>query len=163
MASQTEPRAGLHPGTPGIPWNLSQMPNPRAEEVSPASLGPHAGIVASSACVHAKSLQSCLTLCDPKDCSPTGSSVHGILHARILVWVAMPSFRGIFPTQGWNLRLLCLLPWQAASLLLAPPRKPMCPCKLMYLGPLKEQEPAQGQFHVAHQPHAESPGGKGWS
>ena len=33
--------------------------------------------------------QSCLTLCDPVDCSPQGSSVHGILHARILEWVAI--------------------------------------------------------------------------
>ena len=32
----------------------------------------------------------CLTLCDPMDCSPPGSSVHGILQARILEWVAMP-------------------------------------------------------------------------
>ena len=38
--------------------------------------------------------QSCMTLCDPMDCSPPGSSVHGILHARILEWVAIPSFRG---------------------------------------------------------------------
>ena len=35
-----------------------------------------------------------LTLCDPMDCSPPGSSVHGILQARILEWVAMPSSRG---------------------------------------------------------------------
>ena len=34
--------------------------------------------------------QSCLTLCDPMDCSPPGSSVHGILQARILEWVAIP-------------------------------------------------------------------------
>ena len=38
--------------------------------------------------------QSCLTLCDPSDCNLQGSSVHGILQARILVWVAMPSSRG---------------------------------------------------------------------
>ena len=38
--------------------------------------------------------QSCLTLSDPMDCSPPGSSVHGILQARILEWVAMPFFRG---------------------------------------------------------------------
>ena len=38
--------------------------------------------------------QSCLTLCDPMDCSPPGSSAHGILQARILEWVAMPSSRG---------------------------------------------------------------------
>ena len=38
---------------------------------------------------HAKSLQSCSTLCDPMDSSPPGSSVHGILHARILEWAAI--------------------------------------------------------------------------
>ena len=36
----------------------------------------------------AKLLQSCLTLCDPKGCSPPGSSVHGILQARVLQWGA---------------------------------------------------------------------------
>ena len=35
-------------------------------------------------------VQSCLTLCGPMDCSPSGSSVHGILQPRILVWVAIP-------------------------------------------------------------------------
>ena len=35
--------------------------------------------------------KSCLTLCDPVDCSPPGSSVHGILQARILEWVAISS------------------------------------------------------------------------
>ena len=38
--------------------------------------------------------QSCLTLCDPKDCSPPGFSVHGISQARILEWVAVPSSMG---------------------------------------------------------------------
>ena len=38
--------------------------------------------------------QLCLTLGDPKDCSPPGSSVHGILQARILEWVAIPLSRG---------------------------------------------------------------------
>ena len=47
--------------------------------------------------VHAKSLQLCPTLCDPIDCSLPDSSVHGILQARILKWVAMPSFRGSSP------------------------------------------------------------------
>ena len=41
-------------------------------------------------CVHAKLLQSCPTLCHPHDYSPLGSSVHGILQARILEWVAVP-------------------------------------------------------------------------
>ena len=44
--------------------------------------------------VRALSLQSCLTLWDPMDCNPPGSSVHGIFQTRILKWVAMPSSRG---------------------------------------------------------------------
>ena len=43
--------------------------------------------------------QSCPALCDPRDCSPPGSSVHGILQARILEWVAMPSSRGSSPPR----------------------------------------------------------------
>ena len=50
--------------------------------------------------------QSCLTLCDPMGRSPPGSSVHGILQARILEWVVIPFSRVIFPTQGLNLGLL---------------------------------------------------------
>ena len=38
--------------------------------------------------------QSCVTLCDPIDCSPPGSSVHGILQARMLEWVAISFSRG---------------------------------------------------------------------
>ena len=38
--------------------------------------------------------QLCLTLCDPKGCSLSGSSVQGILQARTLVWVTIPSSRG---------------------------------------------------------------------
>ena len=48
--------------------------------------------------------QSCLILCDPMDCSPTGSSVHGILQARIREGYSL--LRGIFPTQGSNLGFL---------------------------------------------------------
>ena len=50
-------------------------------------------------CVPAKSLQWCPTLCDPMYCSSPGSSVHGILQARILDWVAMPSSRDL-PDPG---------------------------------------------------------------
>ena len=42
------------------------------------------------ACRCVKSLQLCLTLFDPMDCSLPGSSVHGIIQARILEWIAMP-------------------------------------------------------------------------
>ena len=51
------------------------------------------GNVRRGMCMHAKSLQSCLTLWDSMDCSLPDSSVHGILQRRILEWVAMPSSR----------------------------------------------------------------------
>ena len=51
--------------------------------------------------------QSCLTL-QPHGCSPPGSSVHRILQARILEWVAIPFFRGIFLTQGLKTCVSCI-------------------------------------------------------
>ena len=69
--------------------------------------------------MHAKSLQSCLTLCDPTDCSPPGSSVPGILQARILEWVARPFPRGSSQSSDWT--RICLLHWQVGSLSLEPP------------------------------------------
>ena len=42
-----------------------------------------------SECMHAQLLQSCLTLCNPMNCSPPGSCVHEIFQARILEWVAI--------------------------------------------------------------------------
>ena len=51
--------------------------------------------------------QSRPTVCDPMDCSPPGSSVHGILQARILEWVAMPSSRGSSLLWEWT-RISCL-------------------------------------------------------
>ena len=70
-----------------------------------------------AAAAAAKSLQSCLTLCDPIDGSPLGSSVPGILQARILEWVAI-SF-----SNGWKWKVkvklfsrawLLATPWTAA-------------------------------------------------
>ena len=58
--------------------------------------------------------------CDPMECSLPGSSVHRILLARILEWVAISSSRG----SSWlNLCLLCLLHWQEGSL-------PLCHLKV---------------------------------
>ena len=69
-------------------------------------------------CMRAKSLQLCPTLCNPMDCSPPGSSVHGILQTRILLAGCHPLLQGIFPTQGLNSSLLhcrqilyCLSHW----------------------------------------------------
>ena len=54
---------------------------------------------ANFACVHAQLLQLCPTLCNPLDGNPPGSSVHGVLQARILDWVATPS-PGDLPDPG---------------------------------------------------------------
>ena len=78
--------------------------------------------------MHVKSLQSYSTLCDTMGCSPPGSSVHGILQASILEWVAMPSSGGSSWPRGLNLHLLCLLHWQAGSLPRVPPGKPIFFC-----------------------------------
>ena len=74
--------------------------------------------------VCAESLQLCLTLCGPMDYSLPGSSVHGILQARILAWAAIP-LQGIFLTQESNSHLLCVWHWQVGSLPLVPPGKPI--------------------------------------
>ena len=50
----------------------------------------------------AKSLHLCVTLCNSLDCSPPGSSVHGILQARILEWVPTPSSRGSSQPRDWT-------------------------------------------------------------
>ena len=76
-------------------------------------------------CKSAKSLQSCLILCDPMDCRLPGSSVHGVSQVRTLEGLAVPSSGGIFLTQESSLCLFCLVHWQAGSLPLAPPGKPL--------------------------------------
>ena len=85
---------------------------PGAMVVNGADLGP-------------KMLQLCLTLCDPIDCNPLGSSVHGDSPGKNIGegWHAL--LQGIFPTQGLNPRLLCLLHWQAGSSSLVPPLLPV--------------------------------------
>ena len=55
-------------------------------------------------CVCIKSLQSCLTLCDLMDRSPADSSVHGILQARLLEWVAISFSRG----SSWTRDRTCV-------------------------------------------------------
>ena len=78
------------------------------------------------AVLHAKSMQPRLTLCDPMDYSPPGSSVYGILQAGILEWVAMPSYKGSSLPRDWTTSLV-LLYWQADSLLSAPSGMPLTP------------------------------------
>ena len=80
----------------------------------PTSYFTHAAAAAAAA---AKSLQSCLTLCDPLDGSPPGSPVPGILQARVLEWVAI-SFSNVWK---WKVKVKSLsyvrlfaTPWTAA-------------------------------------------------
>ena len=82
---------------------------PRAEGPEPAfqgSLGgPGEGKIIwvvlgwMRACVNA---HSCLTLCDPMECRPPGSSVHGISQAKILKWVAISFWRGSSQLRDWT-------------------------------------------------------------
>ena len=55
-----------------------------------------------------KFAQSCLTLCDPMDCSLPGSSIHGILQARILEWVAISFSRRSSRPRDWT-RVSCIV------------------------------------------------------
>ena len=74
-------------------------------------------------CLHVQLLQSCQTLCDSSGvatlCSPTSSSVHGILQARMLEWVAMPSSRWSFQPRDWT----CISCTEGGFFTTEPPRK----------------------------------------
>ena len=72
---------------------------------------------------HAKSLQSCPTLCDSMDGSLPDSSVRGDSPDKNTGVSCHALLQGIFLTQGLNLHLLRLLHWQGGSLPLAPPAK----------------------------------------
>ena len=108
---ETTPRP---PATQTLPpqgaWG-SQQPHPTATHVFLSCPGPHA-------CVLRRFSH------DPVDCSARGSSVHGVLQASILEWVAIPFSRGSSPPRGrtWVSYISCI--WQVGSLPLAPPRKP---------------------------------------
>ena len=79
--------------------------------------------------VYVKLLQSCPPLCNPMDCNSPGSSVHGILHVRILEWLSCPlpgnlPHPGILEPTKNRTHISCFLNWQMGSLPLAPPGKP---------------------------------------
>ena len=59
--------------------------------------------------MHAQSLQSCLTLCDPMDCSLPDSSLHGNSPGKNTGVGCHSLLQGIFPFQEWKLHLLYLL------------------------------------------------------
>ena len=73
------------------PWTVLMNTKPLRADWWEFRIYPHAK--SSDMCVCLPT-QSCPILCDPMDCSPPGSSVHGIFQARILEWVAISSSRG---------------------------------------------------------------------
>ena len=77
-------------------WPSSVFPPFFSSSQLSKSAAPEGHLGISSSCLRECVLvtQSCLTLCDPMDCSPPGFCVHGILQARILEWIAMPCSRG---------------------------------------------------------------------
>ena len=82
--------------------------------------------------MHAKSFQSCATLCDPTDCSPLGFSVHGILQARILEWVSMLSSRGSSRPRDWTC-VSCDCCIESEFFTAEPLGKPKCSTKVKWI------------------------------
>ena len=74
------PNPGIKPRSPTL--QVDSLP------AEPYRKAKNTGVGAAAAAA-AKSLQSCPTLCDPMDCSPPGSSIHGIFQARVLEWRAI--------------------------------------------------------------------------
>ena len=109
-----------------LPWhNLTAGP----EETDPLNVVPALNCheTKSLACpvICAKSLQLCLTLCNPMDCSPPGSSIHRILKTRTLKWVVISSSRGSSWPKKWTPSLRSPASTGGFFFLpLAPPRKP---------------------------------------
>ena len=106
--------------------------------------------------MHAQSLQSCLTLWDPTDYSPPGFSVHGMLQARILDWVAMPSSRGSFqprdlPDPGIKPVFPTSSALQADSLSTEPPGKPLSrsTCNYGHMGRLSRRDQQNDEWRKA--------------
>ena len=111
------PQAQCPQSTPAWHFCRSQVHGPHSQFLSLTNSRHNPSVL------RAKLLQSCLTLCGPMDCSLPGSSVHGILQARILEWVVMPSSRGSSQPRDRTLVFSCLLHWQMSSLPLVPPEK----------------------------------------
>ena len=109
-----------------------------------------------SCCVrmHAKSLQLCLTLCDPMDRSPPGSSVHGILQARRVEWVAMPASRGSSQPRDRTHISLCFLHWQVGSLLLGHMGSPPIQLSPLHLAQGCQHQPPASFLDRPHMPRS---------
>ena len=101
-----------------FPVSLQQKDTARTENL---------GFIVACDSLHAKSLQSCPTLFNPMDCSPPGSSVHGVSRQEYWSGLSFPPPR-IFPTQGSSPHLLH---WQVDSLSLSRQGSPSCILAIM--------------------------------
>ena len=104
---------------------LRERGEEKQKQVCPHHLLRKLPVFSFSACMHAQSLKSCWTLCNLMDCRLPGSSVHGDSPGKNTGLGYRAFLQGIFPTQGSNLHLLCLLHWQVGSLSPVPPGKPV--------------------------------------
>ena len=75
-------------------WQPTRLPHPWDSPGKNTGVGCHFLLQCMKVKSESEVAQSCQTLCNPMDCSPSGSSVHGIFQARALEWVAISFSRG---------------------------------------------------------------------
>ena len=90
--------------------------------------------------------RSCLTLCDPVDCSPPGSSVHEISQAWILEWFAVPSSRGSSRLRDWT----CISCIVGGFFTMEPPGKPGLPSACRLFQSLARESELEGHRENTH-------------
>jgi len=99
-------------------WQLARLPHPWDSPGKNTGVGCHFLLQCMKVKSESEVAQSCLTLSDPMDCSPPGSSVHGIFQARVLEWGAIAFSKnkhiGIYKMKTWDFKETPCL-WQTAS------------------------------------------------
>ena len=103
-------------------WQPTRLPSPWDSPSKNTGVGCHFLLQCMQVKGQSEVAQSCPTLSDPMDCSPPGSSAHGIFQARVLEWGAIALSKRIFLTQG---SIPGLLHWQEDSYESEPPGKPL--------------------------------------
>ena len=88
------PEKEMAPHSSTLAWKIPRTEKPGGMQSTGLQRIGHEKQLSMHACIRGQWLQPCPTFCDTMDCSPPGSSVRGILQARILEWVAISSSRG---------------------------------------------------------------------
>ena len=97
-------------------WTLLPPPSPYHPSGSSQCTSPKHPVFSKAFVIVVYSLSCVLLFCEPMDCKPPGSSVCGILQAKNTRVGCHFFLQGMFPVQGLNPQLLCLLHWLADSL-----------------------------------------------